>query len=70
MAVRVTGKPSSLHCGLNLQIIRKCKRCRKKKLTDKKLTISRKSGVVLATSTVIQTLLGVTIFTTMCKTAR
>ena len=37
MAVTITGKPSSLHCGPNVQIILKCKRYRKKKLKGKKL---------------------------------
>ena len=37
MALTVSGKPSSLHCGPNLKIILKCKRYRKKKLKGKKL---------------------------------
>ena len=37
MAVTITGKPISLHCGPNLQIILKCKRYRKKKLKGKKI---------------------------------
>ena len=39
MAVAVNGKPSSLHCGPNLQIILKCKRYRQKKFKGKKLEI-------------------------------
>ena len=37
MAVTITGKPISLHCGTNLQIILKCKRHRKEKLKGKKI---------------------------------
>ena len=43
MAVAVNGKPSSLHCGPNLQIILKCKRYRKKKLKGKKLKMVKNS---------------------------
>ena len=39
MAFTITGQPSSLHCGPNLQIILKCKRYRKTELKGKKLKI-------------------------------
>ena len=46
MAVTITGKPSSLHCGPNLQIILKCKRHHKKKLKGKKLKMVKNSYLI------------------------
>ena len=46
MAVTITGKPSSLHCGPNLQIILKCKRHHKKKLKSKKLKMVKNSYLI------------------------
>ena len=46
MALTVSGKPGSLHCGPNLQIILKCKRYRKKKLKGKKLKRVKNSFLI------------------------
>ena len=46
MAVTITGKPSSLHCGPNLQMILKCKRRHKKKLKGQKLKMVKNSYLI------------------------
>ena len=46
MAVTITGKPSSLNCGPNLQIILTCKRHHKKKLKGKKLEMVKNGYLI------------------------